>query len=679
MEVTKTNFDAFRDKVKANFDEMCAKPLFHMNYDKDTIWSTYLDSFPPGMNEVYLVRRHYDCQTCKNFICNIGTVANINDDMSLRTVWDGDFGEFQPVADAMKAYLNSLSIKNRYYTGIGLFGEKQNVRLLSQGLAVTFPHFYAKVPNALVSQGARLAQIRGDSLTSHEVLESSVELISEHAIESVLDMIETGTLYRGSEWKGALTAFRNLHKACEKYKENPVLKDRCLWYYTATESGAVTRIKNHSIGTLLIDLTEGMKEDKAMKKYESIMAPSNYKRPKPVFTENMLEKAKVKLTEMGYIDSLPRRFATMDDISIGDVLFRNRDVPKEDDVFEQMKAEAKAKPIDKEKLDSYRMHTFIEEVLPNVQSMEILFDDSLRGNLCSLIAPQNADSKSMFKWDNGFSWAYTGNTADSDLKKRVEEAGGKVDGVLRFSIQWNDRMKTGDDLDAHCLTPRKTRIYFNSKFDPVTKGNLDVDVRYPGAKVAVENIVFPYKHNLDPGEYVFGVHNYACRGQNDGFRAEIEFAGQIYRFDYPEFIPQDWFQPVAAVTYHKNGTFTLKPLIPLKESNQSVWGLKTNTFIPVSMMCLSPNYWGNNRIGNKHYMFMLNGCRNEEEPYGFYNEYLNQELDENRKVMEALAGKMRCKAEGEQLSGLGFSSTAGSEFIMKIKTLSNERVIRLIL
>ena len=72
---------------------------------------------------------------------------------------------------------------------------------------------------------------------------------------------------------------------------------------------AIGRIRNHSIGTLLINVSEDMDLDTAVKKYEQIVAPSNYKRPKAIFTKKMLEDAKKTITELGYMDSLQRRFA----------------------------------------------------------------------------------------------------------------------------------------------------------------------------------------------------------------------------------------------------------------------------------------------------------------------------------------------------------------------------------
>jgi hypothetical protein len=65
----------------------------------------------------------------------------------------------------------------------------------------------------------------------------------------------------------------------------------------------------------------------------------------------------------------------------------------------------------------------------------------------------------------------------------------------------------------------------------------------------------------------------------------------------------------------------------------------------------SPNYWDNqDNIGHRHVFFMLNDCKNDESPNGYYNEYLKQELYEFKRVFEALSSKSAVEYADEQLN-----------------------------
>jgi hypothetical protein len=264
------------------------------------------------------------------------------------------------------------------------------------------------------------------------------------------------------------------------------------------------------------------------------------------------------------------------------------------------------------------------------------------------------------------------------MKERVKSAGGNVEGVLRFSIQWNDgHDHDKNDLDAHCYEPNGNHIYYGSKNNYSTTGQLDVDIMNPEKGIpAVENITWSDKSKMRKGVYKLIVNNYANRGGKSGFRAEIEFDGQVYAFEYNKELRQGAKVQVADLMFDGT-TFNIKESLPSSASSRDIWNLKTNQFVPVSVIMYSPNYWDEqDGIGHRHYMFMMKDCINPEKPNGFFNEYLKHDLEQHKRVFEALGGKMAVKDVEEQLSGIGFSSTKRNELIVKV-TGQSERVLKI--
>lgn len=672
-------FREFKKQLQDHFKEMTkdVPKLFEVAVDKDELWNLYLDSFPEGTNKIYRERREYDCSCCRHFIKSIGNAVTIKNNQ-VHTIWEFQTGSstFQPVVDALDSYIKSHTVSDVYVSKLKSIGTDHNHEEVDGRINV-YEHFFLTLPDKFVDRSYRSeGDIKGSFRDVRNVFKRSLDEINQEAIETVLELIMQNSLYKGEEWKSVLTEFLKYKKDYEKVPEDG--KENYAWEKSVTAGAVIGKIRNHSIGTLLVNISEGMELDLAVRKYEQIVAPANYKRPKAIYTKKMLEEAQKTVEDLGYMDSLPRRFARLDDITVNNILFSNRDVGRRisGNVFEDMAAEATINPKRFSKVEEIGIEQFVKGVLPTAKELEVYFENKHRQNTVSLIAPQNPESPSMFKWNNPFSWAYTGNMTDSDIRENVKMAGGSVDGVLRFSIQWNDEDYNPNDFDAHCESPR-FHIYYRNKRDGSTGGNLDVDIIDPQkGKAAVENITWPDKYRMIPGTYKFYVHCFSQNGGRSGFKAEIEFDGQVYSFDYPHSLRQGEDVVVAEVTLSKDRAFSIKELLPSNISNREVWGLKTNQFVPVSVVCYSPNYWDEqNGIGHKHVFFMLKDCINPEMPNGFYNEFLKQELVQHKRVFEALGEKMRVDDVDDQLSGVGFSATKRAELVVKVKG-ATERILK---
>ena len=686
----------FKDFVKAiqkNLQQMSkdSSRLFTVNVDTEELYNLYLDSFPAGTNEIYKERREYDCSCCRHFIRDVGNVVSIKNG-ELHTIWGINpvsDDKYNVVAAALDAYVKQKAVLGVFLKKEKRIGTPENREMLPTGKINKYEHFFVDLPEICIFKEYYGYTLEGDLSQFRDirnVFKRSLDEISKEAVDTVLELIAQNSLYKGAEWKKQLAEFKNYQKEYGKLTDEQ--KELWIWEKSIAAGAVIGKIRNHSIGTLLVNISEGMDLDLAVRKYEQIVAPVNYKRPKAIFTKKMLEDAKKTITELGYMDSLQRRFATLDDITVNNILFSNKDAAKRItgamDLFDEMEQDVAIDPKRFSKVEEISAEDFIKNVLPVAKELEVYLENKHIQNMVSLIAPEVAAAKTMFKWNNGMSWAYTGNITDSDIKENVKAAGGSVAGVVRFSIQWNDKDgKDNSDLDAHCIEPKGgEHIYFGCRKSLRTRGELDIDITQPVDQcrasngVAVENITYPSKEYMIPGTYKFFVNQFAYRG-SQGFKAEIEVNGEIHSYEYNA--PVRGNVDVAEVILDQSGNFKVVDKLPgnCATISKDVWGIKTLQFTPVSVVCYSPNYWDEQKgIGHQHLFFMLKDCINPEEPNGYYNEFLKPELEQHRRVFEALGAKAHVKDVDDQLSGVGFSLTKRNDLIIKVKG-ATERVLKI--
>lgn len=662
------DFQIFTEAVAEKYSEMERLALAHpdiytlvrVKIDKDLLWKCYLDSFREP--------QQYNCTACRHFIQNIGNVVLYKHGEKYTTIWD--VCHKSGVADTIFGIVaeNMHNFVNRHYTINNLalcskdrVGINCNYKRNEDGSITTFNHFYIDVNKKFVVEGNQaLSRELAYYQALADIYQRAFKEIRPDAVRTVLELISQNLLYRGIEFKNMLltylTHFDYSHDA---------------WIHVGNTPESVLRIKNSVIGALLLDLSGGEELEIAVRKYEKMVAPENYKRPTALITQSMIDSAKSKCEELGLTAMLTRRHARMDDISVNNMLFvdRSTQIKAQNNGFDGLAPTKPKKYIaGGTQPTEIKIDRFVRDVLPHTTELEILFESKHIPNLVSLIAPEtreDAPQRHLFKWSNNFTWTYNGDATDS-IKQRVKAAGGNVTGDFRASLSWHNY----NDLDLHLIEPNKFRIYYGAKKSPYG-GQLDVDMNAhdPFVNDAVENIFYQNVKSMKKGIYTLVVNNFSKRSRSaddTGFEVELELCGKIHNFKYEKPVKHGEFVPVCKIELDKAGGFQiLESFIPSGESVRKVWNIHTQTMQRVNLMCLSPNYWPGSAVGNKHFLFMMAGCRNPKETRGFFNEFLIEELNEHRKVFEILGGKMTVPYNKNQLSGLGFSSTKRESVIVK--------------
>jgi len=674
-------FPLFARLVAATFQRMVQNStVLVAGVTGDDLYATYLGSFPEGTDPLFRERTEHDCSSCKNFVRRVGNVVAINGEGAVLTIWDEAAKSapehYKHVASVMreKVLASPVSDLFRVSTKESSFGTATSRSQDPQTKKVlTWDHFYTgPIPAGL--QATSPGEVCGAFRTTVQVFARGLVELTPDAVGTVMDLITANSIYRGEEHRAAVAQFQKAQRAYLKLEEGD--RRTYAWAHAGDPSA---RFRNTVIGTLVQALSEGVDLETAVRSYESKVAPQNYKRTSALITPAMVAKAMATIQELDLEPALERRFAVIGDISVRDVLWVDGSAkPRmKGGIGDTLMAHAQnvsTAPVDESRAEEISLDAFMANVLPGATGVEVLFKNEHVGNLVGLTAPVHPEPKQLFRWDNDFAWAYGGNVADS-IKERVKRAGGRVEGtLLRVSLSWTNF----DDLDLHIHEPagRGTgslynHIYFGNK-NGSSGGVLDVDMNAGGGhtREPVENIVWTRK--VPDGSYRVVVNNYSQRETNDpGFVVEIESGGKLSHFSFNKIVRQG--QDVAVCTLHmKDGAIEriseVDSAITPANVKQEKWGLTTGAFVKVNAVTLSPNYWGDNKIGNRHTFFVLDGCQCDEDLRGIFNEFLHPRLEPHRKVMEIVGDKTKCQPTVGGLAGLGFSSTKKDSFVVRVRS-----------
>ncbi len=650
-------FKGFAAAVQRRFKEMSGGELFVVG-DKEGMFEAYLAAFPEGTNPLYAERTQHDCSTCKNFVRHLGRVVRVGEG-AVETVWDvgGLETPYREVAEAMSAYVRAQPIVSVFRTKERGYGNEATRQLLKSGEVRRWNHLHGTVARRHLTESP--GEAVGEFNAAVGVFRRGLDEIRPDALQQIVDLIEANSLYRGQEH---LSAVKGFAAAQRRYQASA---DRGAFVWAEAGSPAA-RFRNTVIGTLAVDLSEDVGLEAAVRAFETKVAPTNYKRTTALITPRMVADAMKTIEELGLEPALARRLANIGDVSVNNVLWVDRSVrPQMKGGIEGLLlAEATSKPAEGKAID-IGIDAFMTDVLPGALGMEMHVKNAHLPNFVTLTAPVHPDAGRLFRWSNGFAWSYDGNITDS-IKEKVKAAGGDVDAKLRWSLAWWNY----DDLDLHVVEPDGNHVFYGNKPSRRGGGGLDVDMNAGRgtSRQPVENVAL--KTPAD-GAYRVYVNQYSKREAADvGFAVEIASGSGVVQLSYSK--PVTGNVEVGKFTVRNGAILEAKygPGMVGAGISQTKWGVKTETAVKVQTVMYSPNYWDDNRTGNRHVFFILEGCRTEEPARGIYNEFLTPEFEKHRKVFEVLGDKTKCPPIDNQLSGMGFSSTRGDTVTLSVR---NER------
>lgn len=422
----KDSFDVLNELVQEQFKLHQDKQLY--TTDVDDLDIVYLNGFEDPAE-----RQYHNCNACKRFIRNFGTLVYIDDQGYARTpFWDVDLRrvpeEFQHAVNEMRIRMATARVTGVFYSTEAKLGMAKNWDPKAQH---DWHHFNVILPPAALFR-ARLetaGQAMAERLQEFQMIRRTIPKYSLDVLAQADALMKADSTLRSSKFRTSLQKYTELVKSRR-------VSDNHLWAVVAAQDG-LARFGSSSVATLLDDIASGKSLDEAKRLFMKVIDPLNYQRAQAAPKIGNLQQAEKAVELLGVAASLKRSVAEFSEVGgLAWLPRQERQTNAKLDVFAGL-----AKPVMKRDVKLLEGPTmtwlkFANEVLPTAEAIFYEVQPAAKP-YCMVTKATDGTAPVIYKWGHNFSWyrwAGGSKPTDFNLPEGREVA---VRGIGTLPSSWN--------------------------------------------------------------------------------------------------------------------------------------------------------------------------------------------------------------------------------------------------
>jgi hypothetical protein len=247
-------YTEFLESIKNRFNIVVGNgiPLFTTN--AESLFEVFLSNLLDD------ARQHYTCNACRHFVNRYGGLITITPDGETQSVlWDEVPTFFTKSVNTVKQVVLKSKVT-------GIFAADKVT--LGQPVTGEWFHMHAVLPRAMVNNNRlkNADRLMAEKRENHRILIAGLTEYPVEAIDQVLAILQSETLYRGDRFLGIAQWLKELHIKRAEAKNNKI-RDNITWLAAATASEGFCHIKSSMIGTLLDDIVAGLPFDSIKRRF----------------------------------------------------------------------------------------------------------------------------------------------------------------------------------------------------------------------------------------------------------------------------------------------------------------------------------------------------------------------------------------------------------------------------